>query len=613
MKDKIRFGIIGTGKMAHMMYEACMYFFSHIEINIFDFDKESILSFVDEYGIDKHRAFFDIDKFIENIDVVYISTSHETHYEYARMLLEANKHVLCEKPLVLNKDKAVELFEMAKKRGKILMEAVKTAYCPGFKGIMSLIKEGRIGDIVDVEVCMTQINNSDSKAMWDEKNGGSFIEFGTYTLLPIVKLLGKDSRETFIWSLPTVTGVDSYSKMVIVYDKMCATVKTGIGVKSEGQLIIAGSNGYILVPSPWWLTKRVEVHYEDSKKVEVYDYKWEINGLQYELDEFLNRILLIEETYKNECNILQKNAIVLEHLKKEAGITPDESIWFASYMQLFEQRMRPILITEKKITINSMPKIWAHRGCCMKYPENTLEAFEAAANLQGIVGIELDIQLTSDGEIVVIHDERINRTTNGAGKVNEYSLNELKQFCITDSGCDDIYITDWRGSGTLSIPTMKEVIELLKPYCIKNGLLINIELKNDEIRYEGMEEKILDLVQENGIKDYVIYSSFNHESMGVIKKLDSTAKTGTLATNIQDCLKGAKKNNADALHPCITGLLVNNLISENKDYEGFDIRAWAGDEPFYGQHKMCIERDLNRYTALGVTDIITNVPEMYLS
>lgn len=77
--------------------------------------------------------------------------------------------------------------------------------------------------------------------------------------------------------------------------------------------------------------------------------------------------------------------------------------------------------------------------------------------------------------------------------------------------------------------------------------------------------------------------------------------------------KERKKNNADALHPCITGLLVNNLTRKNKDYDGFDIRVWTGDEPFYGQHKMCIERNLNRYTALRVTDIITNVPEMYLS
>lgn len=78
---------------------------------------------------------------------------------------------------------------------------------------------------------------------------------------------------------------------------------------------------------------------------------------------------------------------MLEHLKKEAGITPDESIWFASYIQLFEQRMRPILIIEKKITINSMSKIWTHRDGYMNYPENIFEAFEAAANLQGIVEI----------------------------------------------------------------------------------------------------------------------------------------------------------------------------------------------------------------------------------
>ena len=91
MKNKIRFGI-----MVHVIYDVCAYFFNHIGINIFDFNKESIWSFVDEYGIDKHRVFLDIDKFIENIDVVYISTSHEKHYEYIRMLLEAIKHVLCD-------------------------------------------------------------------------------------------------------------------------------------------------------------------------------------------------------------------------------------------------------------------------------------------------------------------------------------------------------------------------------------------------------------------------------------------------------------------------------------------------------------------------------------
>lgn len=68
-------------------------------------------------------------------------------------------------------------------------------------------------------------------------------------------------------------------------------------------------------------------------------------------------------------------------------------------------------------------KIWAHRGCSQRYPENTLLAFENAARLNGLIGIELDIQLTRDGELVVIHDERVDRTTEGSGYVREYTRN----------------------------------------------------------------------------------------------------------------------------------------------------------------------------------------------
>lgn len=136
--------------------------------------------------------------------------------------------------------------------------------------------------------------------------------------------------------------------------------------------------------------------------------------------------------------------------------------------------------------------IWAHRGSSMMNPENTLLAFRKAAELEGITGIEFDVQLTKDGEIVVIHDEKVDRTTDGTGNVRDYTLNELKQLTI--SGDSEVH----------SIPTLRETFEMLAPYCKNKGLRLNIELKNSIIRYEGMEQKVIDMVSEFNLEDYVV-------------------------------------------------------------------------------------------------------------
>ncbi len=141
-------------------------------------------------------------------------------------------------------------------------------------------------------------------------------------------------------------------------------------------------------------------------------------------------------------------------------------------------------------------KIWAHRGCSQNYPENTMVAFEKAANLQNLTGIELDIQLSKDGQIVVSHDERVDRTTNGIGEIQQYTLSELKGLQID------------AGNGKIErIPTIEEVLDLLEPR-MRQGFLLNIELKNSNIPYMGMEEKMMDLIYKRGIQESVVYSSF---------------------------------------------------------------------------------------------------------
>ena len=137
------------------------------------------------------------------------------------------------------------------------------------------------------------------------------------------------------------------------------------------------------------------------------------------------------------------------------------------------------------------------------YPENTLLAFKKAMELEGLEGSELDIQLTKDGQLVVCHDERVDRTTDGIGEVRQFTLTEIKKLLIE------------AGNGRYEqIPLMEEVLELFRSgKKLKDNLKLNIELKNSVFPYEGMEEKLIDLIHKNGLQDRVVYSSFSALSL----------------------------------------------------------------------------------------------------
>ncbi|NLL38419.1 MAG: hypothetical protein GX254_02365 [Clostridiales bacterium] len=187
-------------------------------------------------------------------------------------------------------------------------------------------------------------------------------------------------------------------------------------------------------------------------------------------------------------------------------------------------------------------RIWAHRGCSLRFPENTLEAFEAACKVKGLTGIELDIHFTADKEIVVCHDEKVDRTTDGIGKINSFSLKDLKKLRIT-----------MPGNAFTSIPTVQEVLDLLEPK-LKEGFLLNIEMKTNVIRYDGIEEKILCEIERRNLIEAVVFSSFWSDSVHMVKQLNPAARTGMLAVTLSECAKWTARNNADALHPSAGGL-----------------------------------------------------------
>lgn len=284
----VRLGIVGTGRIAPRFLSEAKYVSGMNVECAFNPIVESAKSFQDKCEVVCYTE--DYNAFLDKVDAVYIASTHETHYEYAKKALEAGKHVLCEKPLSFTKDESVELYELASKNGLILMEAIKAAYCPGFQQLVNVARSGQIGDICDVEACFSRIANPTSRERMDAVYGGAFLEYGGNALLPIIKLLGVDYKDVRIDSIMGENGIDIYTKIQLKYKNALATAKMGVGVKSEGQLIVAGTKGYILAPSPWWLMKKFEVRYEDAEKVDVYEPSFWGDGLRYEINEFIMKI-----------------------------------------------------------------------------------------------------------------------------------------------------------------------------------------------------------------------------------------------------------------------------------------------------------------------------------
>lgn len=226
------------------------------------------------------------------VDAVYIATPHLSHYQYIKEAILAGKHVLCETPMVLKGEDAKELFALAEEKGVILMEANKTAHCPAFNHLVVMIKSGVIGEVVDIEASLSKLWN-DRKSLREfdpEQAGGSLYELGSYPLLPIIRLLGCQYENLNIYSRMK-DGVDMYTKGVMRYPHAVCSFKVGLGVKTEGDLVISGTKGYAYVPAPWWKTDYFELRYEDQNKNQKFFYKWDGAGLRYEIQEFISCIL----------------------------------------------------------------------------------------------------------------------------------------------------------------------------------------------------------------------------------------------------------------------------------------------------------------------------------
>lgn len=314
---EVRVGVIGCGRVAQRFPAEASVVNGLKIVAAYDINPSSaftLSSLVD--GIKIYNSAHDV---FDNVDAVYIATPHLTHYNYIKDALNAGKHVLCETPMVLEGRQAKELFKIAEDKEVVLMEANKTAHCPAFNHLMVMIKSGVIGEVVDIDASLSKLW-ADHKMLREfdpQQAGGSLYELGSYPLLPIIKLLGCNYENLSLYSR-MIDGVDMYTKGVLRFRHAICSFKVGLGVKTEGNLVISGTKGYAYVPAPWWKTDYFELRFEDQNKNQKFFYKWDGAGLRYEIQEFIS------------CIVNKRFSSV--RLKKE------ESICMAEIMEHFTKR-----------------------------------------------------------------------------------------------------------------------------------------------------------------------------------------------------------------------------------------------------------------------------------
>lgn len=238
-----------------------------------------------DYEITEYQT---ADELIRHVDAVYIACCRKNNYQYIRLALTHGRHVICESPMFLNRVEANELISLARRNDLVLMEAVKTLYFPAFQHLVLLIGSRVIGDIVHIDVACSQ---SDQALDMENQYDGSMYDFGSYVLLPIFKILGTEYETCRIKNF--FKKDHDFCKLTtgfMEYSNASAMFKAGKGIKTEGELIITGTEGYIYVPAPWWKMEYFEVRYEDLRNTKKYFYQCAGEGLRYEIGAFVRQI-----------------------------------------------------------------------------------------------------------------------------------------------------------------------------------------------------------------------------------------------------------------------------------------------------------------------------------
>lgn len=250
------------------------------------------------------------------VDAVYIATLPEKHYSDVKRALEKGKHVICESPIAMNTIQCKELIEYAENNSLILVDGIKTAYSTAYSRLLVLAKSGHIGEILSIDSVCTSNRVTGITDLKNEQN--SICSWGPTALLPIFQLAGVEYNDMQIVTklFDKKANFDAFTKISFEYDKMVATAKVAKAAKSEGELIITGTKGYIYVPAPWWKTEYFEIRYENQNENKKYFYQLDGEGIRYEIVAFARAVENKKRGYYLKDDISLNIATVIERFSK---------------------------------------------------------------------------------------------------------------------------------------------------------------------------------------------------------------------------------------------------------------------------------------------------------
>ncbi len=274
-----------------------------------DFDPSEL----NQLGVE---VFSDYTSLLQSSDAVYIKTDYEKSYETIKHALMANKSVLAESPICLSEDQCKELFSLAKSKNIILMEAIRTAYSTAYQRLSLLAEIGKIGEIVSVQATCTSLKQNNPNRL------ASLFEWGPNALLPVLQILGTNYRKKEILSrfVEPNSKEDIFTRINFVYDNAVGSVFVAEGAKSEGELIISGTKGYIYVPAPWWKTEYFEVRYENISLNRRYFYQLDGEGIRYELVDFVQAIKDKKDVSRIDREISMEICKIMEDFKNKKDL-----------------------------------------------------------------------------------------------------------------------------------------------------------------------------------------------------------------------------------------------------------------------------------------------------
>ena len=232
------------------------------------------------------------EEMLSTVDAVYVLSKPSEHYKQIKKALLSGKHVLCEPPIALSVNEWTELNALAKEKGCILMDAIRTAYSTAYYRLLLLVKSGRIGQVMSIDSSCTSLRDNDLSSEELREKWNSICTWGPNAMLPIFQILGTEYSQKCITSHIEDRDImyDNFTKIAFVFPHAVASIKVGKGVKTEGELVISGTTGYIYVPAPWWKMDYFEIRREDPTQNKRYFYQLDGEGIRYELVSFIKAI-----------------------------------------------------------------------------------------------------------------------------------------------------------------------------------------------------------------------------------------------------------------------------------------------------------------------------------